>query len=113
MARIGVILLCVVMSGCGTLGSREVAWHALNAADIGITMARCDSLQEANPIIGKDPTNEQLVLFGLGFSLLYHGAHNWLEENQPSGVKVFEIATLVIKGLVVANNVNNHRRYCD
>lgn len=102
-----------MLSGCGTLSSREVAWHALNAADIGITAARCENLQEANPLIGRDPSDEQLVLFGLGFSLLYHGAHEWLEKNQPGGVKAFEWITLIFKGLIVANNVNNHQRYCN
>lgn len=110
--RFAVILLCVFLSGCGTLSTNEVAWHTLNVADIAITMNRCDNLSEANPLLGKDPTDEQLVLFGLGFSLLYHGAHQWLEENEPGGVKFFEWATLLVKGLVVANNINNHNRYC-
>ena len=111
-SRLGVILLCALLSGCASVSWQEATWHTLNAADIGTTMARCDNLQEANPIIGKDPTDEQLVLFGLGFSLLYQGARNWIEENEPGGLKVFDTVTLVVKGLVVANNINNLNRYC-
>ena len=110
--RVAALFLCALLSGCASVSWQEATWHTLNAADIGTTMARCDNLQEANPIIGKDPTNEQLVLFGLGFALLYQGARNWIEENQPGGLKVFDAVTLTLKGLVVVNNANNLKRYC-
>lgn len=106
------VMLPLLLTGCGTLSAGEVAWHTLNAADIGVTMIRCDELIEQNPILGSDPSDAKLAAFGLGFSLLYHAAHNWLEDNEPGGVKAFEWVTLAVKGVVVAHNVNNQRTYC-
>ena len=106
------ILSAVLLSGCSTLSGPEIAWHTLNAADIGVTMIRCDQLIEQNPLLGENPSDAKLAAFGVAFSLLYHTAHNWLEENEPEGVKVFEWMTLAVKGLVVAHNVENQRRYC-
>ena len=109
---LGVAVATAVLAGCGTMNRYEAAWHTLNAADIGVTMIRCDQLIEQNPLLGENPSDAKLAAFGVAFSLIYHAAHNWLEENEPEGIRAFEIVTLAVKGVVVAHNVNNQRKYC-
>lgn len=108
-----IVLACLLLSGCGTLSPERVAWHSLNVVDGYQTIERCDNLYEANPLIGKDPSDAEVALFIVGFALLYEGAHRWISENEPDGLKAFEWITLGVKTLVVAHNFQQRSKYCD
>jgi len=120
MSKLFVILLValsVATSGCAAGGlkmsKQEIAWHSLNVVDGYQTITRCDNLYEANPLMGKNPSDAKVAAYIVGFSALYHWGRKWIEENEPGGLKAFDIATFGVKLLVVGNNISQKNQYCD
>ena len=99
-----VVVLAVLMAGCATPRQNEMLWHGLNAVDGFETISRCEGVIEANPIIGKDPSDAKVAAYMVGFSVLYHYLNKWVERNDPEHLKAFQWMTLGIKSIVVVNN---------
>lgn len=99
------VILLSILSGCGSMSTREKAWHVLHAVDVAQTMQIADSecheegLPGTYALIGKKPSKEKVLAWGVATALLQHYASDVL----PKTVMNMEFA---LKIGIVANNEN-------
>lgn len=86
--------------------NREVAYQVLNVADAVQTCAlTAKGYRELNPLIGSNPSCGKVIGVKVGFGVLHYVISRALEDRNPDAAKVFQIATIVVQGGVVAANL--------
>jgi hypothetical protein len=100
-----ILLLLPVFVGCGSMSTREKAWHVLHAVDVAqtIQVGKSPCHHEAMPdtaaVIGKNPSTEKVLAWGLATAVLYHYANDILPDTVMNMQFAFKVG-------VVANNEN-------
>lgn len=86
---------------------REIAYHALNAADAAQTCALVSNgaHRELNPLLGRKPSCGKVIAFKVATSAAFHFASRELRERDPETAKWFQIVALTVQGGVVAANM--------
>lgn len=87
--------------------NREIAYQVLNLADAVETSAclRHAECEEANPILGKHPSDAKLWGVKIGGGILHYIVAKHLNDRDPHAAKVFQIVSLVVQGGVVGANL--------
>ena len=85
---------------------RQTAFQALSAIDAAQT---CYALEtgrgrEMNPILGSKPSCPKVIAFKLGATVLHEVIAREIDKHDPDAARVFQIASIVIQGGVVAAN---------
>jgi hypothetical protein len=113
------LLMVALLSGCATMNQTDpqvlrVAFHGMNAADAGTTMARDPAcMSEGNPWLGDDPSDGQVAALALLQSAIYEGLYWWVREYRPAEQQAFGWAFLIVKSLAVGWNINQLAEGCD
>ncbi len=109
------LIALVALSGCSTVPPAEYAWQAMHVIDVAQTLngpAKDPCYIEVDPItrglIGKNPSSEAVVLWGIGTGIAHIGVTHLLEKHDaPKWVRVsWHAVSLVTKGHTL---ISNHR----
>ncbi|RVU03256.1 hypothetical protein EOE18_16720 [Novosphingobium umbonatum] len=87
----------------------EAAYQILNALDAAQTIScvHKPNCQEGNPIFGRRPSVEKIVLMKAGFGALHYVvAKNLFKEDARTAVS-FQVATLLVQGVVCGLNMRH------
>lgn len=106
--------LTLSLSGCSlSNGQLRVAYHATNAADAYTTLERDPRcMVEGNPVLGRDPTDAQVLAFVGLQSLLYELICSGPARRQGEE-KACRIGFLILKSAAVGWNISQHQKGCD
>lgn len=119
MGRLFLTLCLLLLSGCATMNRANpqylrVAFHGMNAADFGTTIARDPTcMSEGNPWLGSNPSDAQVATLALIQSAIYEGLYWWVREYRPAERQAFGWAFLIVKSLGVGWNVSQLSKGCD
>jgi hypothetical protein len=105
-------LLVASATGCATWSNEQlaVAYHAANAADAGMTLARDRAgMYEGNPIAGSDPSDARVV----GLALLISGAYELVCHHAGDEEKTCRVAFLWVKLATDAWNAGQLAKGCE
>lgn len=84
----------------------EYAFQALNIADVVTTIdALHHGYSERNPILGRHPSDAEVIGYNAGVGLLHVAGTMFLQDHAPRFVKPWEIFTISVKGGAVMNNI--------
>lgn len=106
--------LTLSLSGCSLSNDQlRVAYHATNAADAYTTLERDPRcMVEGNPVLGRDPTDAQVLAFVGLQSVLYELICSGPARRQGEE-KACRIAFLGLKALTVGWNVSQLQKGCN
>jgi len=113
------LLIAATLSGCATMNQTDpqklrLAFHGMNIADAGTTMARDPAcMSEGNPLLGDDPSDGQVAALALAHAAIYEGLFWWVREYRPNEQQAFGWAFLIVKSLGVGWNVSQLAKGCD
>ena len=84
----------------------EYVYQALNLADMGETLdcRHIAGCYEANPLLGKHPSDGKVIGFKLGGGVIHFLAAHALRHDAKAE-RVFEFVSIAVQGGVVAANV--------
>ena len=112
------LVLFVSLTGCANHNPREwtkqeikkeVIFQGLNVIDFALTghLLRDSRFSEANPIIGPNPKNEELIGWCVGTGVLHYLATDYfINYDSPTSVAVFQNSTIIYKAGVVGWNLH-------
>lgn len=111
-ARVGVWLCLGWLAGCQSMDRGEIAWQTLHAVDVAQTLNAADDpcyKEKAwltRRLIGPQPSQAEVVAWGVGMSLAHAWISNALEERgAPRWVQlVWELGTLGHTSYVIGRN---------
>jgi hypothetical protein len=113
------LLAAVALSGCATMDRANpqylrAAFHTMNVADAGTTMARDPAcMSEGSWMLGDDPSDGQIAAVVLAQSAIYEGLYWWVREYRPAEQQAFGWAFLIVKSLGVGWNAGQLAKGCD
>jgi len=108
-----VLVLLVVLSGCQSLelDRSEIAWQTLHAMDVVQTLNAAGDpcyIEDAwltEKIIGDQPSDAEVLLWGIGTAVVHALVANILEDRAPQWVqKVWGYGTITLTGYAVMSN---------
>lgn len=109
------LISLVALAGCQNMSKPELAWQAMHFVDVAQTIngpANDPCFVEANPLtrslIGENPSEESVLLWGMGVAFLHATASHMIEESDaPKWVEwAWHSVSLVTKGSTIIGNHN-------
>ena len=89
------------------LPKKEYAFQAIHAIDLAQTLYASnnqDRFIEANPILGKHPNNESVIMFFATTGIAHTAVTMYLMDHHPEYVSLWENTTIYIKGATIMWN---------
>ncbi len=115
MTRAAVLAAALALGGCASLPradlAAEVAYQTLLAVDTVQTLEitrHPDKWYEANPLLGRNPSAEKVVLYMAASSALHLYVSNELaERGAPAWVRAaWHVGSIGVQGVVVKKNID-------
>ncbi len=100
------IALIAAPAHAGGFENREIAFQALNAADVATT---CIVLgkggRELNPVFGHDPSCAKIAGIKAGMGIVHYLVAKHLQDRDPKAAKLFQIISITLQGGAVGWNL--------
>jgi hypothetical protein len=101
------VALCTASPALADTRSAGNAWEAgfqaLNAIDTIETLS-CHNCVEANPLFGKHPSAEKLILLKAGVGLIHFAAFKYIQHDDPHAAMRLAQVSVAVQGGIVALN---------
>ena len=100
------ILTVLLLAGCSSFTpfQNEAVWQGLNAVDYAETVSRPGCISEANPMLGSNPTNQEVLTFAVAGSALHYLVTRFVRESSPEHELLWQRVSIGVKFAVVGWN---------